>query len=519
MTPNPEISIKTNHYSNNSNELKTTSSKNEKSTNKITKKGKNYSTNPIVSYFTDSKHKKHDNSENKLKFNTLVDKSHTFNDKLNLPTTENRIESIASSKKIKKQIVNNALNTRPIIHKDVLKLINNFLNFKNLYGTETEKSIYKNETVYSFLDRIIIKRPVVFCDVSDCYLLRDGKTEGKGGFENIGSDHEQAPLLLKDYISYDEMLISALVSLSVPTHFINNGEKHNLGKLGAKDSYEDMGILVGMVGTRFEKPGYMEWKHIVITPEQNTPQNGYGIEGKKASEMKFNSLKMWANLYGEGDEQEDYFPTFDQAAKSDKYLQINEKTYFNVNAYKARLKMTIEPFLIDADQRAQDQGKAAYVLAEGIGLGVWRLDKLQNNLMMEVYAEILKENDLPNISDINFCRITEDPSHFNSYAEKIGLFTQTKWSKKDFHFENREPAEKLKDADKKKLLVTSYAWDSNCYPGNEYWVGGLNCSADPAAACCSTIPELQNPEVNPMVSGKNTWCADKGHIQKLDQRV
>lgn len=51
-----------------------------------------------------------------------------------------------------------------------------------------------------------------------------------------------------------------------------------------------------------------------------------------------------------------------------------------------------------------------------------------------------------------------------------------------------------------KLLVAQYAWDGNAWPGNEFWWPGRaqwDASGDPAAACCSTIGELQNPYINP----------------------
>lgn len=75
----------------------------------------------------------------------------------------------------------------------------------------------------------------------------------------------------------------------------------------------------------------------------------------------------------------------------------------------------------------------------------------------------------------------------------------------------RNPATKLSGVDEGKLLCAMYAWDGGAYPGNEFYepYGMLSGSGDPAAACCSTITELGNPEINLAVCGTNTLVCSK----------
>jgi len=75
------------------------------------------------------------------------------------------------------------------------------------------------------------------------------------------------------------------------------------------------------------------------------------------------------------------------------------------------------------------------------------------------------------------------------------------------HFSRRNPFDALSTEDSSKLVVAMFAWDGNSFVGNEYWNGMLSASGDPAAACCSNIPELLNPDVNPQVGGNNLHIA------------
>ena len=302
------------------------------------------------------------------------------------------------------------------------------------------------------------------------------------------------------------MTISALLSVSVPTFFINNGNRGNKGKLESdKELYELYGIYVGSVGARFEKPGLMEYSYMIVTQTQNTPQNGYG--NNRTYGFVNPLLDMWAKFY-----EVAYFETFDEVQKYDKVkkneefeIEINgTKTkylcitdgYLNINVYKKRIRMVIEPFLIDANDRInlfKDKEKV-YIRAVGLGTGVWAVSDKQNQYIVDVYAEILQELEFPNISDIEFIWMDGANTCGNATINESTIFGFHPNENINIYFSRANPANKL--TDDTKLLVAQYAWDGNSYPGNEYWDGQLSASGDPAAACCSLISELQNPEIN-----------------------
>jgi hypothetical protein len=110
----------------------------------------------------------------------------------------------------------------------------------------------------------------------------------------------------------------------------------------------------------------------------------------------------------------------------------------------------------------------------------------------------LIEHKLPKLSDIDFSYFPDTVEFDGARGGKVRCGKNTF----NIHFTNRNPADPLTGSNNQKLVVACYAWDGNSFPGNEYWMGMLTASGDPAAACCSNIPELQNPYINPTLRAK-----------------
>ena len=367
-------------------------------------------------------------------------------------------------------------NTWILVPTKLLNLVQNFILFKKSFGSKIEMEFYALMDTPKMIKRMFKNRPLGFMNANDYYLLKDG-SDGIGHWENIGTVKENGKLILSKYMSYDEIELSAFFNLSIFTPFINKGSRKNYGRTG--EDCQANGIYIGQVGPRFQKPGRMEYRYMVISSEQNTEENGYGPNN---SSNKGLYLSLWANFY-----ETDYFPLFTEVEKdqSGRFYKLPDGNYLDILIYKKRLRICAEVFLKEANHRASKIGKRAFCHVVGLGLGVWKIADIQSILTLEVYIEILSSFNFPYISDVYF-------AWFNVTQKEFILPSQI--GNIQIHMGYRDPSERLEDPG--KLLVANWAWDANSYVGNEYWCGNLGSSGDPAAASSSFIAYIANPDLH-----------------------
>jgi hypothetical protein len=357
--------------------------------------------------------------------------------------------------------------TSIVVHARFPGLAEEFLEHKRRFGSHHERQVYQTSAMFNWADlveRLIQKRPLAFLTAQDSTLLRDGVYIGNAQREwdrnGTEEQHLNLHLTLHDYLSYDEILLSSLIGVSGPSHFINNGNRYNSGVPGAPGSYEERGIIIGLVGPRFERPGRMDSTYM-LPPDDRACQHP-------------DLTRIFRSLF----------------------CRTAPTEPFDSDAYKARIRLTAELLLMEGDYRAREKYRTAHIYVVGLGLGVWAAHPKQPIWYLEAFKCAIAGLSLPHTSTIEFAWIGSLGTNHEDIHEKslAGLITDAA-ARKHIRttFSRANPAEKRHQ---NQLLVLSYAWDGNAFPGNEYWQGDLSASGDPAAACMSTIGELHNPAVN-----------------------
>ncbi|XP_031365350.1 uncharacterized protein LOC102673852 isoform X2 [Apis dorsata] len=425
----------------------------------------------------------------------------------------------------------NANSVYPLIHEAMLPLLARWLKHKRLYGSAIERAMYKDMGLVQFIHRLLEKRAVHFYEPVDSWKLIDGKT-GVNGWENVGTDQEKEPLVLTKCLSYDEIKLSAMMAMSSHTEFINNGSRDNEGVVSTDpDSVQPRGVIIGVVGSRFERPTVMEYQDILITPQQNTVDNGYGSQTSGSSEEKHELRVLWAKFYGE-----EYHPLYEEAVKrlkakdNKRYLSINNQTIFDIENYMKRTLLTVEIILLEANTRAEKQNTTAFLHVVGFGLGIWKVIQDQEIYFLKTFEIALRKMNkkLRYVSDIMFayfhqqkCGDAENGDylgglsrgHLTCSFNRDNRYKSTRYlSDIKIHFALREPHSKLtRPSDTNKLLVVTYAWDGNALPGNEFWARKLSSNGNTATACSTQVAELHTFRINPRACGASLHIASAQH--------
>ena len=106
-----------------------------------------------------------------------------------------------------------------------------------------------------------------------------------------------------------------------------------------------------------------------VTPEQNVSAKGYGAQAQAQTHKspEHQLLGLWANFY-----KLDHFPTFQEAQdeyangdSNNTYILCAHEGYLHCGVYRERMRLVIEPFLLEANERAREQGKAAFWYVHG----------------------------------------------------------------------------------------------------------------------------------------------------------
>jgi len=445
-----------------------------------------------------------------IDFEKLIVLENNFNDMIyKFPTQDNRLKAIAGDDTVKQQkIVNHAQGVQPLIDPKVFGFIHDVFLYKQKNGSDLEKGLYANMSFSNFVLRLYKDRPLTNYTPSEKYLLQEKNGNGLNSSDIVGRSDFDTYNTSGRYTTRDERMLAGLIGISSEVSFINPGSRRNEGKAAGKGSFMEEGVYAGLVGACFEQKWSIAYQLILRDRLQITDATMKQLWFKLLNIDKEESNEIIQNALSENDTRR-YVEVYVENQQTGQ----GEKCTFDKCIYKRYMELVLRPFFVDGNNRAQKTSQKAYFHIIGLGAGAWgvknsnRTDScMQDQCIIDVCLKIIEDRDFSDISDLDFSWLNEGVynirgKNFEWEGRKSTKFfneeiTLNKNKKIRVRISRRDPAELLVGEDKNKFLVAMYAWDHGSLPGNEYWMGNLNMSGDPAAICCSSAAQMHTPHMN-----------------------
>lgn len=290
--------------------------------------------------------------------------------------------------------------------------------------------LFENDRVHALLDNLAYIAAINSSDVGNPY-------NDRCNFPSIS-----------DTLSYDEMLLSALIGLSAYTRFINDGGRNNIGRayatnnIGNGGPHEDDGIYMGLVGARLEAPGIMDYTTLYLDlSSDSTPSGISGLVREYINKIDIGAdyLKILQDLFHINNKQfykrsariHDRDPTNSISVLVPSLLDNlqglhaptdNIPVYTGIDPlmFVKRLTIPAKMLLDDAVRRMkQDEFKnrKAYVVANGLGDGAWKPPAFGTEVVCFInvcaWLSLVFKPDYDNIPIIEYRRWYESTDMYN----------------------------------------------------------------------------------------------------------
>lgn len=278
----------------------------------------------------------------------------------------NLFSTLADEGKSKKELINMARSTRPFLSRSVWNVLETFMDFmRKLPGEESEnyRKVYENFSPPDLVKRLLFKRPIVFCGFT---LMRnlENPTNDYLSFDDVAKNLEktQGELpYLREYISWDEILLSSLINMSTPTFYVSDGSIKNWNEV-PKNPFIDQGVLCGLVGARNTKYNYLEHRFVFPRSRPRWPD---------CTDDAHKSDQFWVDFVYPEAFPEGRIPTIDEIQQNP---AIYKKIYvdgINVVYLEKRLMLSIISYIEEAVARGVEGKKNIFCSVPPIGAGVW----------------------------------------------------------------------------------------------------------------------------------------------------